>query len=326
MTYRILSIDGGGIIGLMPALILQAIEKKTDKKIGQLFDVILGTSIGGIMACGFAKPNPKSADDMVRLFREQGEAIFSRTFAHMILSLGGLTDPIYQEHALEDILQDILGDTKLSEVETDIFVTSYKLATKKNKGNDPLFFNSWRARESVQRDYYLRDVARATSAAPVYFVPETIRPLERRMPDSLVVDGGVVAANPSLCGYLQTQPYHKSDDIVMLSLGTGFSKNIYESADVKDWGAAQWVAQLPRLFIEGGSDYAHNSMDTLLNKEGQPKRYFRYNIALDGDEFALDATDSDTLDRLSTKAQVIIDYKTKTGEMDELLQLINPTS
>ena len=322
--YKILSIDGGGMMGLLPALILKDVEERTGEKVGQLFDLICGTSIGGIMACAFAQPNPKSADDMVNLFCNEGKEIFSRTILHAITSVGGWSDSIYQEGALEGILHDLFSDTKLSDVETDIFVTSYKLATKENPGNDPLFFNSWQARKAQQRNYLLRDVARATSAAPTYFAPEVISSLNRNAPSSLVVDGALVANNPSLCGYIESQHHRSENDVMMLSLGTGFSSSVYESEEVKDWGKPRWGLRVARLFIEGGSDYAHNSMRNALNKEGQPQRYFRFNMSLDDDDFELDSTDSETLEALGNKAKELIKHKEKNEEMDALLSLLKP--
>src|SRR3712207_7174060 len=81
--FKVLSIDGGGIRGMIPAKILAEIERRTGKRIFELFDLIAGTSTGGILALGLTKPNPQkpteahySAEKLIDLYREEGEQVF----------------------------------------------------------------------------------------------------------------------------------------------------------------------------------------------------------------------------------------------------------
>ena len=163
---KILSIDGGGIRGLIPALILQEIETQTGKPIYKLFDLIVGTSTGGILAIGLTKPgNVFSAKELVSLYRNQGGEIFTRSLWKYASSVGGVFDERYNEDSLEEILKERFGETELKATRRDIIITSYDIEKRK-----PYLFKSSKAK-NPGRNHLLRDVARATSAAPTYFEP-----------------------------------------------------------------------------------------------------------------------------------------------------------
>src|SRR5438045_2323917 len=121
---RILSLDGGGIRGIIPGVILSCLEKKLQEadnsnlRIGDYFDFIAGTSTGGILACAYLMPGNTgkarySADDAVNLYFKEGTGIFSRSFYEKISSAYGLLDEKYSASALEHDLEDLFGDVML---------------------------------------------------------------------------------------------------------------------------------------------------------------------------------------------------------------------
>ena len=200
MAYRkILSLDGGGIRGLIPARILEEIETQTKQPVHKLFDLISGTSTGGILAVGLTTPRtragarPCTAKEMVDLYAERGNEIFSRSFWKSVTSLG---DEKYDAAPLERILHDMLGDAELKDTVRDIVVTSYDIEARK-----PYLFKTSRAKETSGRNHLLRHVARATSAAPTCFeaflLDESQWANEAHHRRALV-DGGVFANNPSM--------------------------------------------------------------------------------------------------------------------------------
>ena len=104
MKY-VLSLDGGGIRGLIPALVLAEIEKITNKRITDLFDLIAGTSMGGILALGLCKDggskSPQyTAKDLSKIYQEHGRIIFSRSLQHRMLSVDGLSNKKYTEQGI----------------------------------------------------------------------------------------------------------------------------------------------------------------------------------------------------------------------------------
>lgn len=293
---RILSIDGGGIRGIIPATILKFLEDQVGKSVSQMFHMITGTSTGGILAVGLSAPDqnnaPKfKASDMIDLYRNDGAKIFSRSFWHGFGSLGGLSDEKYEAKGLEEILKDRLGELKLSQALGDVLVTSYDIEKR-----SPHFFKSWKARgenidagegeTAARRDFLMRDVARATSAAPTYFEPALIKDLEgTKYP---LIDGGVYANNPAMCAVASARHIYQLADILIVSLGTGETKRDIPYDEAKNWGLIGWARPLLYVIFDGVSDTVSYQLDQVFQKN-----HFRFDIDLGGDQDDQDAPNDD---------------------------------
>src|SRR5215204_6238475 len=112
---KALAIDGGGIRGLIPALVVAEIERRTGRPIATMVDLIAGTSTGGIIACGLAKPSPLSGDEVAAIYEQDGPSIFDRSAAQIIRSANGYLNERYDSKALVDALRRHLGETRLTE-------------------------------------------------------------------------------------------------------------------------------------------------------------------------------------------------------------------
>lgn len=240
---RILSIDGGGIRGIIPGQVLIALEKKLQAKQGarvrlaDYFDLVAGTSTGGILAAGLLCPDssgrPKySMEDLVEIYLERGDEIFDVTLRRKIKTLGGLSDEKYSIDELQDALQDYFKEIQLKDLLKPCLITSYDI--KRRKAH---FFRQHRA-NNPRYNYYVRDVAQATSAAPTYFEPAHVKSFSNVTYP--LVDGGVFANNPALCAYAESRDYFQTHptagDMLILSLGTGEIKKSYLYKEAKDWG------------------------------------------------------------------------------------------
>src|SRR5918998_1904221 len=182
---RVLSIDGGGIRGLIPALVLAEVERRSGRRTFELFDLIAGTSTGGILACALCAPDPLPAAELVAIYEEEGPSIFDRSLGQRIRSADGLLDEKYDGGALDRALERFLGMKRLSETKPDLIVPAYDTALP-----GPYFFKSEKARAApASDDFPLSVVARATSAAPTYFEPVEAG-------EGAPVGGGGVAAEP----------------------------------------------------------------------------------------------------------------------------------
>src|ERR671917_1602248 len=162
-SVRVLCIDGGGIRGLIPALVLAEIERRTGRRIAEMVDLVAGTSTGGILACGLTRTGadgrPRfSAEELAGIYVEEGPRIFSRSLLKRIFSVGGLVDERYEDAGLERALQRYLGDAALSDALTDVFVTAYDIHDR-----FAFFFRSARARDDPAYDFPMTHVARATA-------------------------------------------------------------------------------------------------------------------------------------------------------------------
>ncbi|NNE76507.1 MAG: hypothetical protein HKN31_05480 [Pricia sp.] len=172
---RILSLDGGGIRGIIPGIILSYLEDELKKKsgnptasIGQYFDFMAGTSTGGILSLVYLCPDRHGqfkygARDALSMYMELGKDIFNLSLQKQVQSLAGLTDEKYSEVELENILDLFLEDVKLSQALKPCIITSYDIRNRKS-----FFFTSADADSDVY-DFLMKDVAIATSAAPTYF-------------------------------------------------------------------------------------------------------------------------------------------------------------
>lgn len=337
---RILSIDGGGIRGIIPGQVLVSIEQKLIKKTGKqdariadYFDLIAGTSTGGILACIYLCPTedgskkPRfSAEKAVDLYLNKGTKIFSQSLWKRLISFRGLLDEKYNPYELQDSLKDYFGDLKLSELLQPCLITAYDITERKTT-----FFTRQKAIHEPGRDYFVRDIARATSAAPTYFEPARIMSLTG-VPYPLI-DGGVFANNPSLCAYAEvrskfeklpgTDERPRAKDMAILSLGTGYTekkKLKYESA--KKWGAAGWIRPLIDIMMSGVSETVDYQLRQIFDTLGEEKRkqYLRVNGKLVGANYDLDDAGRKNLKKLKQDGTRIAEKF--NDELDSFIKLL----
>jgi len=292
---RILSIDGGGIRGIIPGQILVILEEKLKAKTGNdnariadYFDLISGTSTGGILTCAYLIPdqeNPEQKDrpkfnaqQVVDLYLKQGGDIFDVPIGHKLKTGGGVVDEMYPASALEKALNEYFSDTRLSELLKPCLITSYDI--KRRMGH---FFTQHDALKNPGWDYLVKDVARATSAAPTYFECSNVKSMtEVSYP---LVDGGVFVNNPTLCAFAEVQSEYKTpvSEMVILSLGTGFSKKEYDYDKAKNWGMIQWVKPIIDIMMSGVSEVVDYQLRQIFEGVNASSRYLRINTELPND-------------------------------------------
>lgn len=321
--FKVLSIDGGGIRGVIPAFLLQHLEDETGEWISDLFDLIVGTSTGGILAAGLTVPKeggqPKfSASDMLDLYTRRGNEIFSRSFWRGVTSIAGSLDEQYDHKPLEKLLKEYLGNATLADCLKPVVITSYDIERR-----HPYFFKTRRAREKKDRNHYLRDAARATSAAPTYFEPEVVKSMARNPTRRVLVDGGVFVNNPAMSAYAEARATgHAGDDILVVSLGTGTATRKIPYEEAKDWGALGWIRPIIGVMMDGQADAADHQLRQLLpdeeSRDGQ--RYFRLDTKLDLALDDMDAANAANIRALKDEAGQILDER--TAEIARLVKLL----
>lgn len=292
MPMNILSIDGGGIRGIIPGQVLVALEQKLQQirndpnfRIVDAFDLIAGTSTGGILTCLYLCPdsnNPPrprfTAQDAVNLYLQNGDNIFDVSLFKSIESVGGLAGEKYSAAPLEKVLKDYLGDLKLSQLLKPCLITAYDITRRKAH-----FFNQQDADGGTDLafDFYVRDVARATSAAPTYFEPANITAFDRGVYP--LVDGGTFANNPAMCACVEAFGYNSNlrvTDLKVLSLGTGTVDKPYHYAEAKSWGKLGWVGPVLDIMMSGVSDTVDYQLKTMFKSAGVPAQYLRLQLDL----------------------------------------------
>lgn len=319
--FKILSIDGGGIRGIIPAMILAEVERRTGRRIAELFDLIAGTSTGGILALGLTRPGNDrepmfSAADLLKLYDEEGPNIFSRTVWHRLRALGNALEEKYPEEPIEDVLQTYFDEAKLSDAVTDVLVTAYEIEQRR-----PFFFKSHNAKKRAEDDFYMRDAARATSAAPTYFEPARLE-VDGPLDHVALVDGGVYANNPAACALVEAfckfdaQP----EDVQLVSLGTGELTRPLPYQDARDWGLIGWAQPLLNVVFDGVSDTVNYQLENLLNRPDRPRCYYRMQIKLDKGNDDMDDASRTNLWALKLLATELIQKNDRL--MDEICEVL----
>jgi len=263
---RILSLDGGGIRGIITCVILKYIEEQLQKldnpnaKIGDYFDLIAGTSTGGILAAILLFPDSDkkakySVETALDLYAKHGETIFNVSFWQQLINPFGLFNEKISQRALERQLQEVFGKLEIKDFIKPCLITSYDIFHRKAK-----FFTSHEANSDLE-NFYAKDACRATSAAPTYFEPAKIKSLYGQ--EFTLIDGGVYANNPALCAYAEARKiefskvlqhpakkdYPKISDMIIVSIGTGEVLKPYNFRQFENAGKVKWIQPLIDILL-----------------------------------------------------------------------------
>lgn len=307
---KILSIDGGGIRGIIPGMLLVALEEKIkresknpDAAIVDYFDFFAGTSTGGILTCLLLCPSdehptrPKfSAKAALDLYLEHGNEIFKMSFFKRLRAKFGLAGERYNSAIFEGVLAKYFGETKLSQLIKPCIISAYNIELRKTH-----FFRQQNAiSRGSTRDFYLKDVCRATSAAPTYFSVAEIHSLANvRYP---LLDGGVFATNPALSGLIEvTKAFNQTriNDIYLLSLGTGRSRRSYDYDHFKKSSAMAIVPALIDIMMSGVAETSDFFLEQLFHSAGKDNNYIRIEPgSLESIKEGLDAASPSNIEKL----------------------------
>ncbi|MEP4432827.1 MAG: patatin-like phospholipase family protein [Hyphomicrobiales bacterium] len=316
-TRYILCLDGGGIRGVIPTLVLQELCHALNRygwhrPIHQTFDLIAGTSTGGIVAGGLAAPHHLNNSDraaatpekLTRLYIHDGPGLFSRSIWQRLKSADGLLSPRYPSMNMARILKTNLGaQTKISQAQTHLVLTAYDLEARAARFLTNCGYDSKRS-----DDFFIWQAALATASAPTFFPPATIQNLNGDRAETLV-DGGVFANDPVLAALVEgfKMGWHL-EDMVVLSVGTGSQTHPIPASQAVGWGPLSWISPtngspLISIFMQGQASTASYQAQHLLseiNRHDEPKtdRYLRIDAPLQGPSDKLDDTSPKNLREL----------------------------
>ncbi|KAJ9562251.1 hypothetical protein OSB04_007411 [Centaurea solstitialis] len=276
----VLSIDGGGIRGIIPGVILEYLESQLqeldgeDARVADYFDVIAGTSTGGLVTAMLTAPDQNNrplyaAKDIVPFYLENSPKIFKQIkgpFAGIIKLLKALVGPKYNGKYLKDLVTSLLGTTKLNQTLTNVVIPTFDIKTMQ-----PLIFSSFQVPREPTMDVQLSDICLGTSAAPTYLPAHYFQNDDREFN---LIDGGMAANNPSLVAIGEvTRQVLKQDpkispmtplnyeQFLVISLGTGTEKQQprYDAKMAAKWGVLSWLVAkgavpLVEVFTQASAD------------------------------------------------------------------------
>lgn len=387
----ILSIDGGGIRGIIPVMVLQELERALERtriksSLCDLFDLFAGTSTGGLISLALAADHSRLSlqftdpeertkgklrssairerreehsreegsfqevreglresslredeagteglsrlrallsrlagrqardeqgdpgldlDHILDIYLHQGKRIFPKSTFSQLQSLGQVFSEKYDQSSLEELLEGIFGNMRMDEAVRPVLVTSYDCLSGK-----PYILSSY-----ADELFYMRDAARATSAAPTYFSPLTISPIGEESTSYCLIDGGVVANNPSLIAYIHAKKlYPEAERYHLLSLGTASKKFTLGKENMVRGGMIGWLdpAKGTPLYAilrsaQGGlSDYVLESFPDLA--------YYRMETELAARHVRLDDASDQNMRILQQTALELIEKQSQTLE------------
>ena len=296
--------------------------------------MIAGTSTGGIIACGLA--TGIGAEALGDLYHQHGGEIFARSMWQRVSNPADLAGPKYAATTLESILAEILKETTLRDItSTELLIPTYAIELSRAQDQDgvlstrtPMFFKTWKTRgvqlaKGDHRDdfnFKLKDVARATSAAPTYFPPALI---ENDSEDTFgAVDGGVFANNPALCALSAAYVLYPGAKFTLVSLGTGSLERPMPYSDAKGWGDLQWLHPILSILMDGNADTVCYQCDQVLGD-----RHYRFETTLGTDptnpisvKEDFDDASPDNIARLENLAEALI--KKNSERIDAICEML----
>ena len=320
-------------------------------QISDYFHLFAGTSTGGLIALALTAPDPAepgrprvSASELAAFYVDDGPRIFHRTLLEKLRTVWGYAGPKYSLGPLAEAVHRRLGDVKLADALREVVVASYDMTNR-----EPFFFKRWRAREPIDptdpapetRNHPIVDAAMATAAAPTYFPSHEVG-------ERVLVDGGVFANNPSIAAITEALKRTgnarrvDTDDLLVVSIGTGVHEEGFDQRTVSGWGKIGWIlphgAEPPILgaVLDGASDGADHWAHMLLNHTpgsgapdaaeiGRGPRYFRLQVRLD-QAIALDDAREQVLAAAlpAAAAALIAEHEAELDEITDRLIAAGP--
>lgn len=271
---RVLSLGGGGIRALMAAKVLREFESTYQVKTSSCFDLLAGTSGGGLLALGLAFN--ASADTLYELFFERGNEVFCGSFLQKLSSFWSLNGPRYSSEGLKQVVRDLLGEHNFIEASVPVLTTAYEV-----RKLEPVIFRSWAKSDPLVKNLRAVDAAMATSAAPTYFKPH-------RVGNKCYIDGGIFVNSPALLALTEARLLWPSEtDFVVVSLECGELTRAYDIEALEDWGLLHWARPIFHFIMDAQCDAAWMSVCEILPED----RALRFNPRLtNGNDDLDDAT------------------------------------
>jgi patatin-like phospholipase/acyl hydrolase len=265
---RIISIDGGGYLGLATAAFIEGIESHFNTSLHQEFELFCGTSTGAVIVLGLAAG--MKGKDIVDLYKTLGEKVFQKRRNVPLLArrCPGVFRARYDLEPLRTALNNTFGQLTLGDLLSTgkkILVTSYSVST----GQPRLFKTDHSSQLSLHNRYLVADIALASAAAPTYFPLASVTNPANNVTE-VFCDGGVVANHPALLGFaeavceLQIAPH----DVKVLSISTPRADLAEPSTKNFDRGVFAWRRSLPAILVDSPSKISHELLRRLVMSYG----------------------------------------------------------
>jgi predicted acylesterase/phospholipase RssA len=347
----VLSIDGGGIRGLIPSTILTCLESKLqeldgpDARIADYFDVIAGTSTGALITSMLAAPGENkrplfAAKEITKFYLDNGPEIFpEKTYwflSSMRKLLGTVNGPKYDGKFLHDKIKSLTKEMTIADTVTNIIVPTFDI-----KFLQPVIFNTYEAKQEPLKNALLSDICISTSAAPTYFPAHYFKTHDPsgKVPEREfhLVDGGVAANNPTLTAMsmITKEVFCRNPDFnlgkpaeysnyLIISIGTGSAKQaeMYTAPDCAKWGLIHWLhhdsfTPIIDMFCHASADMVDIHASVLFQALRVEKNYLRIqDDSLNGDTASVDIATKENMEALIKMGDKLLQKKVARVNID----------
>lgn len=250
-NLNILSINGGGIRGLIALQQLVKLEEICGVKLNEKFHLISGTSTGGIIAVMLAIG--KSPKELLKIYTEHGDKIFEKRFLRF-----GIFTAKYGSTYFEKLIESYVGNMRLSDLSNDITIPAYNASKE-----ELVLFKSKKARENSSHDFYLRDVIRATASAPSFFKAHKID-------GDYYIDGGMIINNPAQITFTEARKLNKvlpePQRINCIAFSTGTIKDPLTENKVSA-GMLGWASPSVNMLLKNQDKVTHYFLTEMFQEE-----------------------------------------------------------
>lgn len=305
---KILTVDGGGVRGIIPALVLEYIEneiirltKDPEARLSDHLDFVAGTSTGSIIT---SLINVKRSDgrpkyklgDVASAYMALADNVFKKDFWRNAKTLWGLIGPKFDSKFIYEELSKLLEDNRMIDSINPCAFAGYDITSRK-----PTIYTS-HDNQLKYADLKIRDVVRGSTSIPAYFPPASFTyKTDGIVQNNTVIDGGVFANNPALVAYIEASKTAKilekeskvnPNTTFMVSMSTGHSTlTSYKYNKVKKWGMGKWLVPILNILLQGMAEVTNYEMHLIYESYGKKENFLRIDPKINkGDTNASDAS------------------------------------
>lgn len=315
-----MSIDGGGIRGIIPAVFLSKLKETLEKSgftgpFHKVFDLMAGTSTGGLISLALSVPLYKtdghlydeqggiSPYKLPDLYITLGDKVFPGSSRYFRKAIRQIFTSKYKADPFFLILKDLFKDCTVKSALTNLLITSFDM-----KSMNPVFIKKRPISSGgdTDPDYYMVDSALATAAVPTYFPPAYVWRKDKTSDMLCLIDGGIFCINPAMAALTEARKICPDCECVMLSLGTGTQREKYNVNKIKNWGSLSWISPwLGVPIIAAVGEGQRISTNHMLKKLPQVT-FFRFDTELVDKKGRIDDGSRENLGYLKEKAEELV--------------------
>ncbi len=254
-VIRILSINGGGVRGIIPLTVLKYLEQQSGRRTAEMFDLITGVSVGGIISAGTLLPGPNgaprySAEEILKEFHRLIPEVFNPAWPDIVITCDGTLAPKYSSKRKQQALRNMLGDVAFGDLLKPCLLMGFDM-----QNGRPQNLESW---QGPWNRFAVTDLLNAGTTFPGVFNPVLLQDGVHELP--MLTDVGTVENDPSLAALHLARQAAPDARIIVVNLGTGEYSPDPNTSSLNRWGELRWITTLLPAISSGNVQVTKRNM------------------------------------------------------------------